>query len=73
MVDFLITIILVTILGAAVAYIIKAKRRGAKCIGCPDSGNCTQEKLTVSACGGCSGNCRGGCGESTCGCHDEIK
>ena len=73
MVDFLITIILVTILGASVAYIIKAKRRGAKCIGCPDSGNCIHEKVAVSACEGCNGNCRGGCGEGTSGCHDEMK
>lgn len=39
------------ILGAAIRYIIKEKKRGAVCIGCP-------------SCGSCSGNCRsGGCNE----------
>ena len=31
---------MVLILGLAVAYIVKAKRRGVKCIGCPAGGNC---------------------------------
>ena len=37
--------ILVLILGLAVAYVIKAKKSGKKCIGCP------------GGCQGCSGNC----------------
>ena len=28
------------VIGGAVAYIIKAKHSGKKCIGCPDSGSC---------------------------------
>jgi hypothetical protein len=42
--------VIVLIVGAAVAYIIKAKKSGKKCIGCPygDScahkGNCTSVK-----------------------------
>ena len=40
------------IIGGAVAYIIKAKKSGQKCIGCPDSKTC-------------SGSCSGGC--SSCG------
>ena len=28
------------IIGGAAAYIIKAKKNGAKCIGCPDSATC---------------------------------
>ncbi|MBO7303781.1 MAG: hypothetical protein J6V09_00970 [Clostridia bacterium] len=28
------------IVGGAVAYIIKAKKSGKKCIGCPDSATC---------------------------------
>lgn len=39
------------ILGLAVGYIVKARARGAKCIGCPDSGACSS--------GGCG--CCGGC------------
>lgn len=39
--------------GGAVRYLVKAKKSGVKCIGCPSSG-------------GCSGHCAGGscsCGE----------
>ena len=40
MTDLIALLILVLILGLAVAYIVKAKRRGVKCIGCPAGGNC---------------------------------
>ena len=36
------------IIGGAVAYIIKAKKSGQRCIGCPDSKTCR---------GSCSGGC----------------
>ena len=45
--DLIIIAVLAVIIGAAVAYIIKAKKSGKKCIGCPYSescgkgGNCT--------------------------------
>jgi len=42
--------VIVLIIGLAVFYVIKAKKSGRKCIGCPES--CT--------CGSCSGCC--GCG-----------
>lgn len=45
---------IVLIVGGAVAYIIKAKKSGKKCIGCPDGGSCE---------GKCSCCC--GCGEET--------
>jgi len=48
MTDFIVIAILVVIIGAAVAYIVRAKKRGG-CIGCPDSGKCSGN------CGGCSG------------------
>lgn len=41
-------IAVVLIIGGAVAYIIKAKRSGQKCIGCPYSKQCASGK------GGCS-------------------
>ncbi|MBR3994570.1 MAG: FeoB-associated Cys-rich membrane protein [Clostridia bacterium] len=40
MTDIIISIILIIIVGSAVGYIIKAKKSGKKCIGCPDSGTC---------------------------------
>ena len=49
--------ILVIIIGAATGYVIKAKKSGKKCIGCPDGGSCS-----ASGCSGCNGGC---------GCHTE--
>ena len=43
--------VIVLIIGCAAAYIIKAKKSGKKCIGCPDSGSCSGN------CGGCSCGC----------------
>lgn len=51
-------LILAVIIGAAVAYIVKAKKSGVKCIGCSAGGSC--------ACGdGLNNSC--GCGCSSCG------
>ena len=44
------------IVGGAVAYIIKAKRSGHKCIGCPDSKNCSSGECS-GGCSGCNGSC----------------
>ena len=32
--------VLVVLVGGAVAYLIRAKRRGVKCVGCPAGGTC---------------------------------
>ena len=49
--DFIIIGIIAVIVGLALAYIIKAKKSGKKCIGCPDSGSCS------GACSSCSCGC----------------
>jgi len=48
MVDWIIGLIILVIVGAAVFYIIREKKKGAKCIGCPAGKTCT---------GKCSGKC----------------
>ena len=55
--NVIIIAVLLLVLGGAVAYIVRAKKSGVKCIGCP-AGGC------------CSGKCgeQAGCG---CGCHCE--
>ena len=58
--DIIVIAILVVIVGGAIAYIIKAKKSGKKCIGCPDSGTCGSAKKNGS-CGGSCGSCGGGC------------
>lgn len=52
-------IAIVLIIGGAIAYIIKAKKSGKKCIGCPDSGSCS------------TGKCSGTCSSCSCGCGSE--
>lgn len=50
--NLLIIAVVGLIVGLASGYIWKAKKRGVKCIGCPDSGSCSGN------CAGCSGcNC----------------
>lgn len=53
MVDFVIFAVLAVILGAAVIYLVKAKKRGVKCIGCPDAAVCAHKNGSCSG-GGCS-------------------
>ena len=42
------------LVGGAVAYIIRAKKRGQKCIGCPYSGQCPSQQ---NNCSGCQNHC----------------
>lgn len=59
MTDLIIVGILLLIIGAAITYIVKAKKSGAKCIGCPAGGNCSGKSHGHSEC--------------TCGCHSDTK
>ena len=54
--DLLIIVLVTAIIAFAAGYIRRAKRRGVKCIGCPDGAKCS------GCCAGCKGAC-GGCGE----------
>lgn len=50
--DIIIIAILVVIISLAAFYVYRAKKKGKKCIGCPDSGSCGKESC---GCGcGCS-------------------
>ena len=51
------------IIGGAVFYIIKAKKSGRKCIGCPNGGSCSAKK--------CKDSCQDG--ESECCCCNKEK
>ncbi len=53
--DFIIAGILVTIIGAAIAYMIKEKKKGTRCIGCPSAGQCSSAASLHEGSGcGCS-------------------
>ncbi len=38
--NMIVIALLAVVVGAAIAYMVKAKRNGAKCIGCPSGGSC---------------------------------
>lgn len=44
MIDIIITIILIIVLGLSVGYLIRAKKKGVKCIGCPYNSSCTDKE-----------------------------
>ena len=43
-------ILIALIIGGALAYIIRAKKAGKKCIGCPESATCSSCKNGACAC-----------------------
>ena len=56
MIDILLILILLLIVSAIVFYLIREKKRGAVCVGCPHAKQCARAKS-----GGCS--CGSGTGE----------
>ena len=53
--NLIIILVLAAIIGYAVGYIYKSKKRGHKCIGCPE-GTCTCS-CQAGGCSGCGGSC----------------
>ena len=49
--DWIVIALILMIIGGAAFYIYRAKKSGAKCIGCPHSKNCSGN---CSNCSGCS-------------------
>lgn len=49
--NLIIILILIVIIGGAIGYIIKEKKKGVKCIGCPMAGQCAKSNS-----GGCGSN-----------------
>lgn len=41
MADLIVVGIVLVIVGLAIAYIVKEKKKGVKCIGCPVAGQCS--------------------------------
>lgn len=55
MADFVALVIILIAVGAAVAYIVRQKKRGVKCIGCTAGQNaCSAAKEGAAGCSGCS-------------------
>lgn len=53
--DFIILLIISAALAAALTYIIRAKKRGVKCIGCSSAGTCSSKGRPSGTCS-CMGN-----------------
>lgn len=70
MTDLIIVVIIVAICGTAARYVYKAKKSGAKCIGCSagEGGCCCSHGGTETSDSGSDG--RSG---SCCCCHAEAK
>lgn len=65
-IDYILIAGVVLIVAAIVFFMVRSKKKGKKCIGCPDSGSCSHGST-----GTCSGNC-GSCG-GNCGCGSDSK
>ena len=48
--NWIIAGIILIILAAVITYIVKAKKKGAKCIGCPSGSCCSNNKCDCSCC-----------------------
>ena len=59
MTNLIVVGILFVIIGSAVAYIVKEKKNGVKCIGCPSGCNCSAKSAGQS--------------DGCCGCHSGTK
>ena len=51
MANFIIIAIILIVLGAAIFYIVKEKKKGTVCIGCPHAGTCQSKSDADSGCG----------------------
>ena len=60
LVDYIAIAAIVLIVGAAAFYLIRAKKRGEKCIGCPYAKQC-------------GGKCDGGCNNADASVKNENK
>lgn len=42
MINLIVLLVIALIIGGAITYIVKEKKKGAVCIGCPDAGKCSK-------------------------------
>lgn len=55
MTDLVALLVILVCVGAAVAFIVREKRRGVKCVGCAVGKSCAQkQKAAMGAADGCS-------------------
>lgn len=56
--DYIVLGVFVLIIGLIIWYVVREKKKGTVCIGCPDAATCQKGKSGCSGnCAGCSGSC----------------
>ena len=51
MIDFIVIVIIIGVLGLSIRYIIREKKKGVKCIGCPFAESCSKRRKMSEKCG----------------------
>ena len=54
--NFIVVAVLILIIGGATLYVLKQRKKGVKCIGCPDGAKCSGDCSCCSSCSGQGGN-----------------
>ena len=54
MINFILIILLLGIAAAIVFYLVREKKRGVTCVGCPYAKECAKKKAGQHTCSGCS-------------------
>ena len=70
LVDIIVIAVIVLVIGGASAYIIKAKKSGKKCIGCPDSCSCHTKSKNESSGSFCTSCSSCSCCSDCCGAEE---
>ena len=60
MINYIIIAVLLAIVGAIVFFLVREKKRGVSCIGCPHAANCKEIKCSTGP-------------KPKCGCMEEQK
>ena len=47
--DIIVIAVIALIIGGAIAYIVRAKKNGQKCIGCPYAKSCAKESCSCAS------------------------
>ena len=72
MIDYIIIGILIAIAAAIVFFLVRQKKQGVACVGCPHGKQCGKAKGKSCSCGGgCHGDCESGCEGGHCGDNAE--
>ena len=78
-IDFIIIGVVLGIVALALWYVIRQKKRGAKCIGCPSGCDCGKsdkksgEESCSCGCSSCGGTCGGSCGSADAPADGDTK